>query len=113
MRVHALLHFLLLALRIGVLAKGRGGGGVDGGGVDGGGGDDEDDDDNGGNNGDDGKDGDDGTKDDPQAKINATCRTDALLTSPLWLHRWVGSYYNGTIVRKPSPSKLMPKFSTY
>ncbi|KFX88880.1 hypothetical protein V490_07362 [Pseudogymnoascus sp. VKM F-3557] len=28
---------------------------------------------------------------------NETCRVEAELTSPFWLHRWIGTYYNGTI----------------
>ncbi|KFY87105.1 hypothetical protein V500_07188 [Pseudogymnoascus sp. VKM F-4518 (FW-2643)] len=28
---------------------------------------------------------------------NKTCRAEAELTSPSWLHRWIGTYYNGTI----------------
>lgn len=84
--------FLTLSLCIGILGKrGGGGGGSSSDEGDGGNGDS-------GNNGTGGDNGGD-DKDDPQAKLNAACREEALFTSPLWLHRWVGMYYNGTIVR--------------
>lgn len=38
---------------------------------------------------------------------NETCRVEAELTSPFWLHRWIGTYYNGTIVRTRSIARLL------
>lgn len=32
------------------------------------------------------------------------CRTEARYFSPLWLHRWIGTYYNGTIVSCTTPA---------
>jgi hypothetical protein len=34
---------------------------------------------------------------------NDACRMEVGHTSPVWLHRWVGTYYNGTIVSGESP----------
>lgn len=76
---------LVLIWSITVQAQRRGGGGGWGGDSDGSGGGDSDSDegDSGGPD-----------PDDP-------CRIDARYYSPLWLHRWIGTYYNGTIVSLP------------
>lgn len=71
-----------------VQAQRRGGGG-------GGGGDDSD-------GGDDGED----EADREQNSRDENCRINALYYSPLWLHRWIGTYYNGTIVSCEMPPHI-------
>src|SRR6478735_4658661 len=35
----------------------------------------------------------------PEEKARSDpCRMEAGHTSPVWLHRWIGTYYNGTVV---------------
>ncbi|KAH8661721.1 hypothetical protein BGZ61DRAFT_539544 [Ilyonectria robusta] len=80
-----LLCLLLVIADFSVLA--RRGGGFSGGSGDGGSGGDNSSSGGGDGGGDDGN----------GSAANETCRREARYTSPLWLHRWVGTYYNGTI----------------
>ncbi|EEU33372.1 uncharacterized protein NECHADRAFT_89545 [Fusarium vanettenii 77-13-4] len=79
-----LLIFLLVTFNLHVVARRGGGDSGGGGGSHGGFGD--------GDGGDD-----DGESDPSQSDFNRTCQRKADFSSPLWLHRWIGTYYNGTI----------------
>lgn len=41
-----------------------------------------------------------------QSSRDEFCRINARYYSPLWLHRWIGTYYNGTIVSCEVPLHL-------
>lgn len=77
---------LVLAWSITVQAQRRGG---SGGGDDSGGGDSGE-----------------GEADGEETSRDEFCRINALYYSPLWLHRWIGTYYNGTIVSREAPLHL-------
>ena len=74
-----LVAILVLVWAVTVHAQRRGGGG-------------------GGNFDDDDEDGDEDDSGGEENSRDAFCRINARYHSPLWLHRWIGTYYNGTIV---------------